>query len=177
VVDEGSNSLIYIDRHLVHEVMSPQAFEGLRTAKRNVRRPDCTLVTVDHNVPTSDRSGYTSAATYRYLLSSRAKLSCQLSNMMRSCVVRCQQLSADASTLVSNSNLKSLFVTLFNHILPNSPSLPQIRKEKKDDQLQKRRQLATPNSAVEEAASKALKPLTGGLVVPLQHTLHTTLYL
>lgn len=44
-----------IDRHLVHEVTSPQAFEGLRLANRGVRRPDCTLLTVDHNVPTEDR--------------------------------------------------------------------------------------------------------------------------
>jgi 3-isopropylmalate dehydratase len=55
VDDDGMSSLIYVDRHLVHEVTSPQAFEGLRMAKRGVRRPDCTLVTVDHNVPTSDR--------------------------------------------------------------------------------------------------------------------------
>jgi homoaconitase/3-isopropylmalate dehydratase large subunit len=40
--------LLYIDRHLVHEVTSPQAFEGLRNASRKVRRPDCTLATVDH---------------------------------------------------------------------------------------------------------------------------------
>ena len=57
VDDDGLSSLIYIDRHLVHEVTSPQAFEGLRLASRGVRRPDCTLVTVDHNVPTEDRSG------------------------------------------------------------------------------------------------------------------------
>ncbi|KAH7905278.1 aconitase, partial [Hygrophoropsis aurantiaca] len=50
-------ALIYIDRHLVHEVSSPQAFEGLRLANRRVRRPDCTLATVDHNVPTSIRGG------------------------------------------------------------------------------------------------------------------------
>jgi 3-isopropylmalate dehydratase len=55
VDDDGLSSLIYVDRHLVHEVTSPQAFEGLRMAKRGVRRPDCTLVTVDHNVPTTDR--------------------------------------------------------------------------------------------------------------------------
>ena len=47
--------VLYIDRHLVHEVTSPQAFEGLRTAGRNVRRPDATVAVVDHNVPTSDR--------------------------------------------------------------------------------------------------------------------------
>jgi len=48
--------LIYIDRHLVHEVTSPQAFEGLRMAGRKVRAPEKTLAVVDHNVPTSDRS-------------------------------------------------------------------------------------------------------------------------
>jgi 3-isopropylmalate/(R)-2-methylmalate dehydratase large subunit len=49
-------SLIYIDRHLVHEVTSPQAFEGLRMTGRKVHAPDKTLLVVDHNVPTSDRS-------------------------------------------------------------------------------------------------------------------------
>ncbi|MEQ1901949.1 MAG: 3-isopropylmalate dehydratase large subunit [Devosia sp.] len=48
-------SLIYIDRHLVHEVTSPQAFEGLRLAHRKVRAPERTLAVVDHNVPTTDR--------------------------------------------------------------------------------------------------------------------------
>jgi 3-isopropylmalate/(R)-2-methylmalate dehydratase large subunit len=48
-------SLIYIDRHLVHEVTSPQAFEGLRLSGRQVRRPDLTFATVDHNVPTTAR--------------------------------------------------------------------------------------------------------------------------
>ena len=49
-------SLIYVDRHLVHEVTSPQAFEGLRLQKRKVRRPELTLAVPDHNVPTTDRS-------------------------------------------------------------------------------------------------------------------------
>ncbi len=48
--------LLYIDRHLVHEVTSPQAFEGLRAAGRRVRRPEATIAVADHNVPTSDRS-------------------------------------------------------------------------------------------------------------------------
>jgi 3-isopropylmalate/(R)-2-methylmalate dehydratase large subunit len=48
--------LLYIDRHLVHEVTSPQAFEGLRTTGRRVRHPEKTLAVVDHNVPTTDRS-------------------------------------------------------------------------------------------------------------------------
>ena len=49
-------SLIYVDRHLVHEVTSPQAFEGLRLQNRKVRRPELTLAVPDHNVPTTDRS-------------------------------------------------------------------------------------------------------------------------
>jgi 3-isopropylmalate/(R)-2-methylmalate dehydratase large subunit len=56
VQDDGT-CLLYIDRHLVHEVTSPQAFEGLRTAGRKVRRPDATLAVADHNVPTTKRSG------------------------------------------------------------------------------------------------------------------------
>lgn len=51
----GESSIIYIDRHLIHEVTSPQAFEGLRTSGRKIRRPDLTLAVVDHNVPTTDR--------------------------------------------------------------------------------------------------------------------------
>src|SRR3546814_11476078 len=47
--------LIYIDRHLVHEVTIPQAFEGLRLAGRKVRRPDLTLAVPDHNLPTTER--------------------------------------------------------------------------------------------------------------------------
>jgi 3-isopropylmalate/(R)-2-methylmalate dehydratase large subunit len=53
---EDGTALIYIDRHLVHEVTSPQAFEGLRLAGRTVRAPGKTLAVVDHNVPTTDRS-------------------------------------------------------------------------------------------------------------------------
>jgi len=57
VVEKQNNpTLIYIDRHLVHEVTSPQAFEGLRMNNRKVRRPDLTIATMDHNVPTTDRS-------------------------------------------------------------------------------------------------------------------------
>ena len=53
---EDGTCLIYIDRHLVHEVTSPQAFEGLRTSGRKVRAPEKTLAVVDHNIPTTDRS-------------------------------------------------------------------------------------------------------------------------
>ncbi|SNY90559.1 3-isopropylmalate/(R)-2-methylmalate dehydratase large subunit [Cohaesibacter sp. ES.047] len=53
---EDGTCLLYIDRHLVHEVTSPQAFEGLRMANRKVRAPQRTLAVVDHNVPTTDRS-------------------------------------------------------------------------------------------------------------------------
>ncbi|MBB3066464.1 3-isopropylmalate dehydratase large subunit [Limibacillus halophilus] len=54
--DDDGTCLIYIDRHLVHEVTSPQAFEGLRLAGRKVRRPDATLAVADHNIPTSNRA-------------------------------------------------------------------------------------------------------------------------
>ncbi|KAI2624267.1 aconitase family-domain-containing protein [Hypoxylon sp. NC1633] len=66
VVDERLDGtiLLYIDRHLVHEVTSPQAFEGLKNAGRSVRRPDCTLATTDHNVPTKSRKGIKDIATF-----------------------------------------------------------------------------------------------------------------
>ncbi|AJZ75659.1 3-isopropylmalate dehydratase large subunit [Candidatus Nitrosotenuis cloacae] len=56
-VDEiDGRSLLYVDRHMIHEVTSPQAFDGLRINKRKVRRPDLTFATMDHNVPTTNRS-------------------------------------------------------------------------------------------------------------------------
>ncbi|CAM1511267.1 Fc.00g087800.m01.CDS01 [Cosmosporella sp. VM-42] len=66
IVDEKLDGtiLLYIDRHLVHEVTSPQAFEGLKNAGRQVRRPDCTLATTDHNVPTSSRKGLKDIASF-----------------------------------------------------------------------------------------------------------------
>src|ERR1700674_4785251 len=57
VAPQGEGTyLIYIDLHLIHEVTTPQAFEGLKLAGRKVRRPDATMAVADHNVPTSDRS-------------------------------------------------------------------------------------------------------------------------
>src|SRR5699024_9582676 len=53
--EEGKPDLIFIDQHLIHEVTSPQAFEGLRLNNRKVRRPDLTFATMDHNVPTRNR--------------------------------------------------------------------------------------------------------------------------
>ena len=50
---EGEPDLLFIDLHLIHEVTSPQAFDGLRLAGRTVRRPDLTVATMDHNVPTA----------------------------------------------------------------------------------------------------------------------------
>jgi 3-isopropylmalate/(R)-2-methylmalate dehydratase large subunit len=55
VTSTDESTLLYIDRHLVHEVTSPQAFDGLRLAGRRVRRPDLTFATVDHNVPTDNQ--------------------------------------------------------------------------------------------------------------------------
>ena len=53
--DDGT-TLLYVDRHLIHEVTSPQAFEGLRISNRKVRKPNLTLAVADHNVPTTNRS-------------------------------------------------------------------------------------------------------------------------
>ncbi|KAF2423522.1 3-isopropylmalate dehydratase-like protein [Tothia fuscella] len=66
IVDEKEDGtvLLYIDRHLVHEVTSPQAFEGLRNAGRKVRRPDCTLATTDHNIPTTSRKNFKNVTTF-----------------------------------------------------------------------------------------------------------------
>ncbi|KAB8349782.1 hypothetical protein FH972_023796 [Carpinus fangiana] len=66
IVDERDDGtlLLYIDRHLVHEVTSPQAFEGLRNASRKVRRPDCTLATTDHNVPTTTRKNFKDVGSF-----------------------------------------------------------------------------------------------------------------
>ena len=76
-VVEGTSdgtALLYIDRHLVHEVTSPQAFEGLAQANRAVRRPDCTLVTVDHNVPTFSRKSFQSIESFIKNEQSRAQV-------------------------------------------------------------------------------------------------------
>ena len=54
--EPGQPAILYVDLHLVHEVTSPQAFDGLRMTGRHVRRPDLTVATVDHNVPTWDRA-------------------------------------------------------------------------------------------------------------------------
>jgi 3-isopropylmalate/(R)-2-methylmalate dehydratase large subunit len=54
--EAGQQSILYIDLHLVHEVTSPQAFEGLRLANRKLRRPELTVATPDHNIPTTDRN-------------------------------------------------------------------------------------------------------------------------
>ncbi|KAJ9149012.1 3-isopropylmalate dehydratase [Pleurostoma richardsiae] len=66
IVDEKLDGtiLLYIDRHLVHEVTSPQAFEGLKNAGRKVRRPDCTLATTDHNIPTASRKHLKDIASF-----------------------------------------------------------------------------------------------------------------
>lgn len=62
--DNADTYLLFIDRHLVHEVTSPQAFEGLENANRQVRRPDCTLATVDHNIPTTPRTNFKNIASF-----------------------------------------------------------------------------------------------------------------
>ena len=77
IVDEQPDGtiLLYIDRHLVHEVTSPQAFEGLRNAGRKVRRPDCTLATTDHNVPTTPRKNFKSVS--QFVEEDESRLQCE----------------------------------------------------------------------------------------------------
>jgi len=77
----GGTGLLYIDRHLVHEVTSPQAFEGLAQAGRPVRRPDCTLVTVDHNIPTTSRKKFVSTEKFIEEEQSRAQVMALESNV------------------------------------------------------------------------------------------------
>jgi 3-isopropylmalate dehydratase len=62
--DEKRANTCTLHRHIVHEVTSPQAFEGLRKAGRTVRRNDCTLATVDHNVPTESRKAFKDSASF-----------------------------------------------------------------------------------------------------------------
>ncbi|ORX91681.1 putative alpha-isopropylmalate isomerase [Basidiobolus meristosporus CBS 931.73] len=83
VVDrqEDGTCLIYIDRHLVHEVTSPQAFEGLRNAGRGVRRVDCTLATVDHNIPTTNRKNFKNISTFIHEADSRTQCETLESNV------------------------------------------------------------------------------------------------
>src|SRR5690625_3301502 len=65
--EEGKPDLIYIDLHLIHEVTSPQAFEGLRLSNRRVRRPDLTFATMDHNVPTKNRENIEDAISKKQM--------------------------------------------------------------------------------------------------------------
>lgn len=85
--DDGT-ALLYIDRHLVHEVTSPQAFDGLRLAGRPVRRPDCTLVTVDHNIPTTTRTTFKSVANFIKEPQSRTQAWEAVSNFYRGNIKR-----------------------------------------------------------------------------------------
>ncbi|KAL9098998.1 MAG: hypothetical protein Q9163_005442 [Psora crenata] len=75
IVDERDDGtiLLYIDRHLIHEVTSPQAFEGLKNAGRKVRRPDCTLATTDHNIPTTPRKNFKNVAQFIEEVDSRTQ--------------------------------------------------------------------------------------------------------
>src|SRR2546430_9450948 len=91
LVDEQPDGtcLLYVDRHLVHEVTSPQAFEGLRLSGRKVRAPEKTLCVVDHNVPTTDRSAPNpdpeSAAQIAYLAENAKLLGFEYFNEFNRC--------------------------------------------------------------------------------------------
>ncbi len=68
----GEPSILYIDLHLIHEVTSPQAFDGLRMTHRKLRRPERTVATVDHNAPTSASSSTTSSPPIKASFTSSA---------------------------------------------------------------------------------------------------------
>ncbi len=89
VAEEGKPSLLYIDLHMVHEVTSPQAFEGLRLADRKVRRPDLTFATMDHNVPTVNRYQISDAIARK---------------QMETLAENCQEFNIDIADLESPEN-------------------------------------------------------------------------
>ncbi len=85
VYDEpGQPALLYVDLHLVHEVTSAQAFEGLRLVGRKVRRPDLTVATADHNVPTRDRLNIKDEASRKQI---EALSTCWISGISINCCV------------------------------------------------------------------------------------------
>ena len=100
---EVAPGLIYIDLHLVHEVTSPQAFDGLRLAGRKVRRPDRTLATADHNVPTD---GTPTAAAHR-ATSCRASRSRRSSATARSSASRSTRSAPTARASSTSSGRSS----------------------------------------------------------------------
>src|SRR3546814_11510726 len=79
--------LLYIDRHLVNEVTSPQAFEGLRTADRGVRNPGGTIAVADHNVPTDNRAGGVAAISDQ---ASRLQVRSEERRVGKECVRTCR---------------------------------------------------------------------------------------
>ncbi|KAI7497748.1 3-isopropylmalate [Hortaea werneckii] len=72
---QDGDCLIYVDRHLIHEVTSPQAFEGLRQTQRTVRQPGCTLATLDHNIPTTTRKHYKNIT--QFVEENESRLQCE----------------------------------------------------------------------------------------------------
>jgi 3-isopropylmalate/(R)-2-methylmalate dehydratase large subunit len=64
VGEEAGQTILYIDKHLIHEVTTPQGFEGLRLAQRKVRRPDATLGVIDHIIPTVNQSSACRSSTW-----------------------------------------------------------------------------------------------------------------
>ena len=103
VVDRQSDGtcLLYIDRHLVHEVTSPQAFEGLRMSGRKVRAPEKTLAVVDHNVPTTDRSHGIKPMTKA---ASRSRRSLKNAQVTSASIISTNSTSGRASSTSSDRN-------------------------------------------------------------------------
>ena len=112
---DGDTGLVYIDRHLVHEVTSPQAFEGLRTAGRDMRRKDCTLVTCDHNVPTDDRGGVPVDVS-EFIVEEASKLQVHLTNS----VIR------NSYSIIPFTNSRRLIPNILCPIFCSQYSVPNI---------------------------------------------------
>ena len=118
--DEGQPQLMYVDQHYIHEVTSPQAFQGLRDAGRKVRRPDLTFGTFDHNVPTVNIFDIRDAIS-RHKLINLLKMSLSLVLTMRHMVRISKELYI---WLVQKQDVRNQVSLLFVGIVTQLPTVP-----------------------------------------------------
>ena len=116
--DEGQPQLMYVDQHYIHEVTSPQAFQGLRDAGRKVRRPDLTFGTFDHNVPTVN---IFEMLFLRHKLINLLKMSLSLVLTMRHMVRISKELYI---WLVQKQDVRNQVSLLFVGIVTQLPTVP-----------------------------------------------------
>lgn len=118
--DEGQPQLMYVDQHYIHEVTSPQAFQGLRDAGRKVRRPDLTFGTFDHNVPTVNTL-ILEMLFLRHKLINLLKMSLSLVLTMRHMVRISKELYI---WLVQKQDVRNQVSLLFVGIVTQLPTVP-----------------------------------------------------